>query len=205
MIVLKFLTEEQNEKLNTKIHIFEKRIQTLEIDNDELNNENKKLVDNKNRQDFIQGLSDIYREYNNFIKEMLKSCVYSLPKNLRLDLNSIIIAYNDHNEFIDKKDVQNYIQEFREFILPNINKWYYEYSGGKWNWDFFIWMYELNDSRNNGSHIFYKEKKKNKKLYKEKLTHIYNQFTNEKLINTIDDFKTFEPYLTEFIEYELSI
>jgi TolA-binding protein len=71
VILVKTLTEKQIKKLNSKIKTLELRIKILELenkefkaDNNKIHDQNKILIDDFNRKKFIQGLSDIYREYN---------------------------------------------------------------------------------------------------------------------------------------------
>jgi hypothetical protein len=128
---------------------------------------------------------------------MLDYYIKDLPKKLRLDLNSIISTYLDHLRYIERKNVYDYIQEFREIILPNIEKWYKDYGYGNWNWEFFVWFMDINNERNKISHLFYE-----KDNYKQILIDFKHKFNDEDLIKTIPKFNKFKSYIIEFIDSE---
>ncbi|AYV79665.1 MAG: hypothetical protein Faunusvirus35_4 [Faunusvirus sp.] len=189
---VKTLTIEYNELVLDKIS-------KQDIQLNKLNTVNKVLLFDKMQRDFVQGLSDIYREYNNSIEEMLEERVEQMPIYLRLDLNSIISAYNEYSKNVNSK--KNYVQELKEIILPNIQQWYSDSNYGKWDWDFFVWFHRLNGQRNGFSHLFYG---KEDPQYKQKLTELSGNFDNEELVQSIHKLNDYKSYLIEFIKDETS-
>lgn len=205
IILVKSLTEKQIKKLNSNIKTLELRVELLELknkelksDNTKLHNENKKLIDELDKRQFIQGLSDIYRNYDISISNMLDECVEVLPKSLRLDLNSIIGSYIIHSRYKERKNVYIYVQEFREIILPNIERWYLDYGYGKWNWEFFVWFHQINSERNGFSYD-----KKETINYKQILIEFKKNFEIEHLVNSIPKLNKFKSYLIEYIDSEI--
>lgn len=178
------------------------KINKLENETKELKGENKVLKDDKQQLEIYYGLSDIYREYNYYIKEMLDKYVIDLPKELRLDLNSIIPAYKDYLRYIERKSVPLYVQELKDIILNNIQKWYYEYINDEWNWEFFIWLHDISSERNSISHLFHN--KTDKETYKDNLKKFEIKINNKEVSKSIYKLDTYKDYIIEFIEYELS-
>lgn len=201
---LRFIFELDNK--NTK----ELRIQIneLTLKNDELKirvykleTENKELELEKEKRKIIMGLSDIYRKYSeNIIEQILLNNItdYDSIKNISLDFNGIVSAYNAHIRSVEGKKVFPYIQQFRTVILPNIENWAKEFRI-EWNWDFCVWFYDINNKRNSLSHLFYKEKGDD---YKKILTDFSLDLKNEQLTDLIPDFKKYKKNILKFIDYE---
>lgn len=162
----------------------------------------KSLLLEKGQREIYQGLSDIYREYNKYVGEMLDNYIHVLPKSLRLDLNSIIPTYLDHKRYIERKEVYEYIQELRDLILPNIENWYFNYFNDTWNWEFFIWLYEMSNTRNIISHLFYDNT--NKESYKQNLKSFQDKLKNENLCKTINNLDKYKKYINDFIYCEIN-